>query len=126
MLIEFDTKGFDAGSELHQLARCCAGYELGTFRKQVARVRIRVAAVPESRGGRDISCAVQVDFHDRDGIFTESVDSNPYVAIHWALERAGWTIAQQQKDEPLDQRLSDMLPLPDRETDRRDEAGWTA
>ena len=123
MKIEINTEGFDAGGELHQLARCCAGYELGTFRKQVARVRIHVAAVPESRSDRDINCAVQVDFRNRDGVFAEAADSNPYVAIHWALERAGWTIARRQKGEPLGQPFTDMMPISDPNLDRRDKAG---
>lgn len=106
MIVEINTNGFDAGRQLHDLARCCAGYELGPFRQQVERVRVRLSALSGPGCGRDIDCAVQIDFFDRDSLSAAAADANPYVAIHWALERAGEAIARQHQAEPRGERLA--------------------
>ena len=104
--VDIRTDGLDADRQLHHLTRCCAAYELGPFRQRVQRVRVRLSTSPR---GRDIGCAVQVDFFDRDSVVTAAADSNPYVAIHWAFERAGEAIARQLQASPREQRLADEL-----------------
>ena len=95
MRVEIRIDGFEGGRELQHLARCCAGYELGPFRQRIERVRVRLSEAPARTHRREIGCAVEVEFYDRDSVAVTAADSNPYVAIHWALERAGGAISRQ-------------------------------
>ena len=99
MKIDIKTDGSASGAELHHFAGCCASFELGTFRNQIGTVQIRLFNEKEAPGGQGTSCAVQVDFSEGDSVVGEAEDSNPYVAIHWALERAGWSISSRQQTE---------------------------
>lgn len=96
MKIELKSGEFETGNELSLLARYCAGFELGTFRNQIEVVRIHLSSVMEARNGKDLICLVEVDLVSGDSFTAEALDSNPYVAIHWALEQAGWVISCQQ------------------------------
>ena len=104
MNVEIETQGVEAVQRINQLAHGCAGYELGTVEQQVDQVKIRVAAIPETRRGRQTNCVVRVDFYDGGEAFAEATDANPYVAIHWALERVGRKIARQGRRADASQR----------------------
>ena len=106
MKIDIITDGLDEDRQLYHMTRCCAAYELGPFRQRVERVRVRLSDSPQRRRDRNIGCAVQVDFFDRDRVVVAAADSNPYVASHWALERAGEAIARQLQAEPRVDRMS--------------------
>ena len=94
MKIELKADGFIAGTELSQFAECCAAFELGTFMSQVESVLIRLASVDGARDGKNKSCQVKVVLKGRDKVVTEVLDSDLHVAIHQALERAGWTVSR--------------------------------
>ncbi len=97
MKIELQTDGFEPGAELENFVRSCASFELGTFRSRIETVRVLLDSIKLAPGGQNISCVVQVDFTERDSVVSEAIDSNHYVAIHWALEHAGWEISCRQQ-----------------------------
>lgn len=99
MKIEMQFDGSDPEAELHHLARCCASFELGTFRNRIDAVKIRLTSVKETRNGRRTNCVVQVELSGDHSVVAESDDANPFIAIHWALERAGWEISCRQQVE---------------------------
>ena len=94
MKIELKAEGFIAGKDLSQFAKCCAAFELGTFRSSIKQVRIRLASVNEARDGKNKTCHVTVELSGRDKVLAEVLGSDLHVAIHQALERAGGTVAR--------------------------------
>ena len=64
-------------------------------------MQINLAYLAESGRGRDRFCQVRVKFLERHDVVVEAVDLDLHVAIHWALERAGWNVASRMQ---LEQR----------------------
>ena len=94
MKIELKAEGFILGKELNQFAICCAAFELGTFRSHIESVRIRLASMDEARDGKNKTCQVMIELSGRDRVVAEVLGSDLHIAIHQALERAGWTVAR--------------------------------
>ena len=101
MKIAIEAAGFDAGQDLRHFIRCCAGFELGTFRDRIESVTVRLGSLKEALDGRNKTCLVEVDLPGPDRVSSRAADADMYVAIYWALERAGWTVAQQLERERL-------------------------
>ena len=100
---------------------CCAAFEMGTFTSHIETVRIRLASVSEARGGKNQACQVTVDLCGRDNVITEVLGSDLHVAIHQALERAGWTVARTLQREHSDAStlvIAEQHLADHRETDR--------
>ena len=93
MKIDIFTEGVELDEALRHYTLCCAGFELGNFSQRIASVHIRLASLAESTSIRDRFCRVRVVFHGRDDVVVEALDSDLHIAIHWALERAGWNVA---------------------------------
>lgn len=94
MKIELKAEGFIPGKELNQFAKCCAAFELGTFMSHIESVRIRLASMDEARDGKNKTCQVTIELSGRDRVVAEVLGSDLHIAIHQALERAGWTVAR--------------------------------
>jgi hypothetical protein len=99
MKIEMTAEGFDPGTELLHFARCCAGFELGTQKNQIAAVEIRLSVPYQPRNTKARRCVVQVHLHAGDRIVAEVMDTDLQVAIHQALERAGWSVTRRLRPE---------------------------
>ena len=123
MKIVIDASGFDAGHDLDHFTRCCAGFELGTFRNRIDSVTIRLYSLEGALDGRNKTCLVEVALPGVDRIKAQAADADLYVAIFWALERAGWTVADR-----LEQELVDNvgLPLEEPRTGRHSESNRAA
>lgn len=100
MKIDLKTDAADSAAELHHFAGCSASFELGTFRNRIDLVLIRLYSLEAAHSGRSKNCVIEVELVDGERVVAEADDSNPYVAIHWALERAGWAISSSQHSEP--------------------------
>ena len=100
MKIKLKTDGADSVAELQHFAGCSASFELGTFRNRIDLVQIRLYNIEAAHSGRRKNCVIEVEMGDGERVVAEADDSNPYVAIHWALERAGWAISSRQQAEP--------------------------
>lgn len=93
MKIEIQADGIELNEKLRDFTLCCAGFELGNFRQRIDSVRVRLANLVNSHQGRDQFCQVRVIFAERQDVVVEAIDIDLHVAIHWALERAGWNVA---------------------------------
>ncbi len=93
MKIDIHTHSVELDENLRDFTLCCAGFELGNFSQQIASVQIRLAHLSESTSIRDRFCRVRVTFFNRHDVVVEAVDTDLHIAIHWALERAGWNVA---------------------------------
>ena len=114
MKIDLHTDAADTVAELHHFAGCCASFELGTFRNRIDLVQIRLSSVKAAHSGQSKNCVIQVELGDGERVVAEADDSNPYVAIHWALERAGWAISSSQQNEPgrvSQEQVADRQPV---------------
>lgn len=100
MKIEIQAEGYAADATLNHYTRCCAGFELGAQRNRIEAVQIRLSRVIEARDGKDKSCRVQVDLFGREKVIVQALDSDLYVAVFLALERASWTVARRIETMP--------------------------
>lgn len=113
MNIEIYAEGFTADTETRHFARSCADFELGTFVSQIAFVRIFLTGPREAADDKHRSCQVEVIFDGGEVASSRAVDNDLHIAIYWALERAGGTVAQRRQHAswPADPVSSgDLLP----------------
>ena len=102
MKIVIETAGFDAGQNVHQFAQCCAGFELGTFKNRVDSVTISIRSLEDALDGKNKTCQVEVILPGQYPVSAQAANADLYVATYWALERAGWAVADRLEQEPAD------------------------
>lgn len=93
MHIEIYSDGSTAGSATRHFARTCADFELGGYVDQLAFVRVYIAGPRLAVDGQQPSCQVEVVFDGGAIVSERAVDDDLHIAIFWALERAGGTVA---------------------------------
>ena len=94
MKIEVQSHAYDPGEHALAFARRRIKAVFAGRSDEIAFVSARLTAVDEPRGGRDKSCRVEVGFGGRVKVVAEVMDSDPYVAVHRAVDRAGWIAAR--------------------------------
>ncbi len=94
MNIDIQTSGISASAGLRRFVRRRVDFAFSTRSDQIVRILVRLADVNGPRGGDDKSCLVQVRIPGQPDVIVENVESNLYVAIHRAIDRAGWTTAR--------------------------------
>ena len=94
MNIDIQTSGISASAGLRRFVRRRVDFAFSTRSDQIVRILVRLADVNGPRGGDDKSCLVQVRIPGQPDVVVENVESNLYVAIHRAIDRAGWTTAR--------------------------------
>lgn len=90
--IQFDTCA--PGENLRHFIECRLDHAFGRYRDRVDRVELRSGAVHQPLDGRDKGCRVRVELAGLGEIVAEAVERNVYVAIHRAVDRAGWETAR--------------------------------
>ncbi len=111
MNIEIRTDDWTAAEELQHFAKCCAGFELGTFAQQIAFVRIRLVESNPAAGDGRHGCEVEIIFDSGIFVTARALDNDLHVAIYWALEQAGGAVAErlQYRQQVPDYRAPDDL-----------------
>ena len=94
MKIEIQAEGVNASAGLRRFVRRRIDFAFGTRRAQVSRILVRVADSPAVNGSQGKLCLVQVGMPDIPDVVVENREPNLYVAIHRAIDRAGWTVAR--------------------------------
>ncbi len=94
MNIDIQTSGMKASPGLRRFIRRRVDFAFSTRSDQIGRILVRLADVNGPRGGDDKSCLVQVRMPGQPDVIIENIESNLYVAIHRAIDRAGWTAAR--------------------------------
>ncbi len=97
MNIEIYADGFNPDTETRHFARSCADFELGTFVSQIAFVRIFLTGPRQATRGKQQSCQVETILDGGEVVSARAVDSDLHIAIYWALERAGGSVAQRRQ-----------------------------
>ena len=101
MKIEIQSNGITASDDLRDYVKRRVNYALSSRRDQIDTVRVRLAELGESRDGKNQSCRVQVNLPNRQRVTAEVLDSSVYVAVHRAVDRAGWTASRWLQREQL-------------------------
>ncbi len=101
MKIEIQCDGITATRELREFVRRRVHYALSSRRDQVESVRVRLTEVGEVRDGKNTSCRVQVCLSNQHKVSAEVMDADLRIAIHRAVDRAGWTAARRLQRERL-------------------------
>ena len=94
MNIDIQTSGVTASAGLRRFVRRRVDFAFSTRSDQIGRIMVRLSDVNGPRGGDDKSCLVQVRMPGQPDVVIENIESNLYVAIHRAIDRAGWTAAR--------------------------------
>ena len=99
MKIEIQAEGLIPDPALQAFVKRRLGYALATFGDQIESVQVRLVDVDEALRGRDKSCRVQVAFGRRFKAMVEAMDTDLKVAVHRAVDRAGWTVSRKLQRE---------------------------
>jgi len=97
MRINIQTKGFDLTDGLREHTQRCLQFAFGWAQHNVRKVTVRLSDINGPRGGSDKRCQIQFPLPHAQDVVIEDTESDIYVAIDRAAERAGQT---------LDRRLS--------------------
>lgn len=94
MKIEIRSVGIAMDPELRHFIERVAEAALGSLCERLESLRVCLSAVAEARDGKDKSCFVQIDLAGRQRVIVEVMDSDTRVAVHRAIDRAGWNAAR--------------------------------
>lgn len=100
MKIDIHTSGFPLTEALKQHAERRLQFALGWADGQVRRSTVRLSDENGPRGGNDKRCQIQLTAHSHDHasiIVIEEIQSDLYVAIDRAADRAGRTLARKMQ-----------------------------
>ena len=106
MQIEIQARGFTLTQALRSHVERRLHFALSTRYVSISRVRVRLSDVNGPRGGNDKRCHVQVTLPGQAPVVIEDTESDLYVAIDRASDRAGRTLTrrlarQRDKDRVL-------------------------
>ena len=93
MKIDVRADNGPAGAELEHFVRSRVNFALGNRRDRVAAVAVYLFAL-EAGENADKYCLVRVSLTRQPDLEVEVFDSNIYVAIHRAVDRAGWEVSR--------------------------------
>jgi putative sigma-54 modulation protein len=88
MRIDIKASGFDLTEGLREHTQRRLQFALGWANHDVRAVSVRLSDINGPRGGRDKRCRIQVPFAGKPNVVIEDTESDLYVAIDRAAERA--------------------------------------
>jgi hypothetical protein len=94
MKLEIQANGNTPLKDLRHFVRYRAGIALKAMGDQAGLVSVFVDDVGESDDGEGIRCLVLIRSGTLADIVVENIDANPYIAIHRAVDDAGWSLAR--------------------------------
>lgn len=111
MNIEIQVNGIPAHKDVHYFVKCRTDLALNGLRDQIGLVSVFISNANESGDGKQKRCLVLIRPIAHPDVQVEFTDANLYVAIHRAVDDAGWCLAsslvRQQSD--LLQRQFNMI-----------------
>jgi putative sigma-54 modulation protein len=93
MKIDISADNAPVDADLEHFVRSRVNFALGNRRDRVVRVAIYLFAL-EAGENADKYCLVRVSLTRQSDLEIEISDSNIYVAIHRAVDRAGWEVSR--------------------------------
>jgi putative sigma-54 modulation protein len=94
MHIDIQSRGFSLTQGLRDHAERRLRFAFGTTQDKVGRIAIRLTDVNGRRGGVDKRCRIQVYVRRAPAVSVEDTESDLYVAIERAVDRAARTVAR--------------------------------
>jgi hypothetical protein len=94
MNIDISANGIPSRSNLQHFVRCRADIALWALRDQTGAVSVHVDGAGELHDGDGTRCRVIVRSSLLPDVIVEHTDANLYVAVHKALDEAGWKSAR--------------------------------
>ena len=105
MKIDISADNESADADLEHFVRSRVNFAFGNRKGRVARVAVQLSAL-EAGEKADKYCQVRVTLTRQPDLAVEVIDSNIYVAIHRAVDRAGWEVSRRLTREYRDTGVS--------------------
>jgi len=112
MQIEIQTQDFSLTDALrsHVQRRLCL--MLSRFGDHAQRIIVRLSDINGPRGGADKRCHIQVALDQLPDVVVEDIETDLYVAIDRAADRAGRTVARRLSRSWVRERSSGLVDKP--------------
>lgn len=94
MKIDIQCRGFELTEELRDYTKKRLAYNLYSGNAYIQRVIVRLSDINGPRGGEDKRCCLEIRLKGLPEIVIEDTETNLYVAINRAVERAGRTLVR--------------------------------
>lgn len=94
MRIDIQARGFDLSDGLREHTERRLQFALSWASENVRTVTVRLSDVNGPRGGNDKSCSIQIPLPRAQDVVIEDTESDLYVAIDRAAERAERAVAR--------------------------------
>ncbi len=104
MNIEIQANSIPTNKDVHHFVRCRAYHALNGLRDQIGLVSVFVDNANESIDGKQVRCLVLIRTNALPDVAVEHSAANLYIAIHRAVNDAGWALANS-----LGRQQSDLL-----------------
>lgn len=118
MHMHIHADGLELTAALHAYAQGRFAFALDRARHLIRQVSIRLADINGPRGGNDKQCKVQITLPSGPDVVINDLDSDLYVAINKAADRAGRTLSrrmERRRDHrhgPVPRAVPDNTPNP--------------
>lgn len=97
MRLDIQARGFDLTDGLRQHTEQRLRAALGWARSDVHKVTVRMSDINGPRGGQGNLCHVQVALRSAPNVVIEDTESDLYLAIDRAVDRAGRSVARRME-----------------------------
>ena len=94
MRIDIQANGFELTDALRQHAERRLQFALSWAGNDVRRIVVRLSDINGPRGGKDKRCTIQIPIPRAQDVLIEDTESDLYVAIDRAVDRAERTLAR--------------------------------
>jgi len=81
------------GDELRRFIENRVEFALGLYADWIEEVAVQAGTVVAPEADRDQGCRVQVRLTGQEPVIVESHEANLFIAIHRAIDQAGWKVA---------------------------------
>jgi ribosome-associated translation inhibitor RaiA len=110
MHIDIQSRGFRLTQGLRDYTERRLRFAFGATQAGLERIAIRLTDVNGPRGGEDKRCRIQVSIRGASAVSIEDTESDLYVAIERAVDRAGRTVARRLARLRQDRRIVPFAP----------------
>lgn len=94
MQVDIQCSGFELTEGLRDYARKRLAYSMRFGNEYIMRLIVRLSDINGPRGGEDKRCCIEVRLKGLPEVVIEDTETNLYVAINRAADRAGRTLAR--------------------------------
>jgi ribosomal subunit interface protein len=113
MQIDIQARHFDLTRALRVHVKRRLDFALGNRYSHIQRILVRLSDINGPRGGEDKHCRIQVVLPNLEDVVIEDTETNLYLAISRAADRAGRTVARKlARVKHRYQRLLPASPMP--------------